>query len=744
MTPAPSTWSFMPGIDPALIGLLALALLAPAVREVLRARSAAAAGRFAIRAASITSICLLLGGPGRWTTLVDSVRPEVVLLVDRSRSMSVHDGDAGCPRLASMQQSWLTESNRARLAAAATTTLYAVADTTEPLPAGDIESLQPSGSRSRLAAGIAALVSAGRAPAGARSLDLVLLSDGIDTEGSPLGSLASAAKSAGARIHAVVPSGGAGPGDTSLDASFDRPWIVAGEDATLRLDIAESGYAGASARLTVRERSGEGPIVAERTVTLGPRQTVEMKLHPAAEQANGSVTLARYAATLEPQPGEALAANNLDSAFVQILPKRLRVVLFEGEPSWDTRSFSDALAAEPEIELTTVYRLEPPAAAAGGPRFRVTRITPGLERIRRTIDADAPLTADALDAFDVFVFGRRAGVILSADSIAHIRMLVEDRGRSALLLRGPDAPPSPLDWASPFLGIAEIQTLLWPTLRATDLESALPPTRIAELRCTLGALRLAATSVVVADRGPADEPAPIFIEMRVGSGRIGALAAEGIWRAGVSGDAGRAAARRLWAGWVRRLAYGSDVPPGAPAYLALNTLEAVPGEPITAVVRTRRESLDLTRVPLTIRRPDGVELDAPLTREPGTSAKWTTTFRMESEGDHFVQLRLPMESADTPATTTESMFTVKERDAEMLETTPRRADLESLTEPTGGRVWAPTAADADAFVDELARRAVARQAPPRFEPLWDRPWVLAIVFGLLTSEWWLRRRGGLA
>jgi hypothetical protein len=27
--------------------------------------------------------------------------------------------------------------------------------------------------------------------------------------------------------------------------------------------------------------------------------------------------------------------------------------------------------------------------------------------------------------------------------------------------------------------------------------------------------------------------------------------------------------------------------------------------------------------------------------------------------------------------------------------------------------------------------------------LWDRPWVLLFALGLLSTEWWLRRRWGL-
>ncbi len=41
-----------------------------------------------------------------------------------------------------------------------------------------------------------------------------------------------------------------------------------------------------------------------------------------------------------------------------------------------------------------------------------------------------------------------------------------------------------------------------------------------------------------------------------------------------------------------------------------------------------------------------------------------------------------------------------------------------------------------------AEQAAVRKEEPR--TAWDRGWVLALLLGLLTSEWLLRRRAGLA
>jgi hypothetical protein len=74
---------------------------------------------------------------------------------------------------------------------------------------------------------------------------------------------------------------------------------------------------------------------------------------------------------------------------------------------------------------------------------------------------------------------------------------------------------------------------------------------------------------------------------------------------------------------------------------------------------------------------------------------------------------------------------------------PRRNDdvLERLARETGGaRV---TADQGRTLRDRLVAAATAAQRPPVQRELWQTPWMLALIVGVLCVEWGLRRRWGL-
>jgi hypothetical protein len=48
-----------------------------------------------------------------------------------------------------------------------------------------------------------------------------------------------------------------------------------------------------------------------------------------------------------------------------------------------------------------------------------------------------------------------------------------------------------------------------------------------------------------------------------------------------------------------------------------------------------------------------------------------------------------------------------------------------------------------ALPERLRAADASRQQRTEPKTVWDRPWVLALLAGLLGLEWWLRRRSGL-
>jgi hypothetical protein len=77
---------------------------------------------------------------------------------------------------------------------------------------------------------------------------------------------------------------------------------------------------------------------------------------------------------------------------------------------------------------------------------------------------------------------------------------------------------------------------------------------------------------------------------------------------------------------------------------------------------------------------------------------------------------------------------------ELADTTLDRPLLEQLATASGGKVVAPenTAVLLPLFLTEGSNRQEIREIP-----LWDNALVFALLAMILTTEWWLRRSGGL-
>ncbi|MBL8746251.1 MAG: VWA domain-containing protein [Phycisphaerae bacterium] len=734
-----STWGVQPGIDPLFSAGLVAALFLLGVWEWRRGAGAGSLSRFAMRLFAAGLCGAVLMGPGRWIVPMTPDPPEVTVLVDRSRSMGLADR-TGCTRLESVKRGWLSDDALARLGAAARLSVIAFDEQAQTIPPGEAATLASDGNRSRVADAVSGVIAQSGRARGSSPAHVLLLSDGIDTDGRMLASLAPGAREAGVRVHAVAPLGIEGEEDVSIEARFAQPWTRTGEPVPLHIDVSAGGSGDETGRIIVREASRDGVIIAERPVTLDARRRVVIDVTPSVEVPRGGITAARYVVQLDRTAGGRAVSES--AASIQVVGRRLRILLIEGEPSLDTRAVADALSADAEVELTTVYSLDgvqsrPPPLPGVPRRLRVTRIVPGVDSVTRTVGGAAPTNPEALGEFDLFVVGAGAASILTDEAFAALRRLVEEDGRGLLLLRCDDVPGA-LGWASPFAG----------EVNEREMESARIEVRggvagdgaidlwVDSLRMLSGALVPSATAVARADGEP------LIVERILGAGWVGGTLGSGLWRGSAADEGSEDSSRRMWAGLCRRLASGGEVPPGAEASLALDRMLASPGEAVRVIVRTRGSRVDLHATPIRITRPDGSVEARNLARDGAEPTRWTGTVDAALPGEYSVRVDLPIHSDGSPGARLESSLTVRDTDVEMIPAAPRRHDLEAISAATGGRVWPMDGCDG--FVEFLAQDRVARAGSRRFDPMWDSPWMFAAIVSLLCGEWWLRRRGGLS
>ena len=220
------------------LGLIAVLVIAALAASIISARKANWSSRaltsVALRALALAALATILLGPTRIIPAPDAdEKPTVVLLIDRSASMSIEDeqlDDAPATRLSAICARWLDPAFLAELESLAQTRILAFDQRIEATPIDQLLSGGADGDASRIVRALDTTLSAAQSTTAspARLTDLVLLSDAIDTDAAPLASAADAALASSVRIHAVSAGSAARIADLSLHAAPESDLVYEG------------------------------------------------------------------------------------------------------------------------------------------------------------------------------------------------------------------------------------------------------------------------------------------------------------------------------------------------------------------------------------------------------------------------------------------------------------------------------------------------------------------------------------
>jgi len=278
---------------------------------------------------------------------------------------------------------------------------------------------EPRGQSTRLGEGIRRVLDQlrGTAPAA-----LIVLSDGIVTEGPSLEEAAALARRRGVPLFFV----GIGSEQTAEDVQLADLLV---DDVVFLNDLvhfeARLSATGLEGRqVTVRLREQDSPdVLAQRLVTLGPdgqSQAVRVAYRPPRE---GRF---RFLLEVEPLPGELQTENNRTEArTVEVRKDRVRVLLVQGEPTYEFRFLRAMLGRDETIELNTVLQ------------------SADLEYAEQ--DAAAlrvfPAGREELFAYDVVILADADPTMFSASMMQNLVDFVDEPGKGgALILRHAAGP----------------------------------------------------------------------------------------------------------------------------------------------------------------------------------------------------------------------------------------------------------------------------------------------------------------
>ena len=710
---APHTLLWLAPAGLALAGLAVWAYLriAPSLRPSTRTVLTT------LRAAALVLVAFLLARPLLSLAGDAAGKGVVVLLTDVSRSMDLPADSTGGP-------SARTRSAEARAAtrrvARALSGRYRVV---ERAFAGAVVPAAPDSALDRLAPGARERTAIGDAlTASLTGVDnargVVLISDGAMTAGAdPV----RAARELGLPVATVAI--GQVPGhDVAVLDVLSNPTARVGESTPVEVRLRALGE---PRRVRVELVDGGKVLAAEEVALPGGGAEITRRLTYRPTRAGLSV----FEVRTPPAPDEWSADDNRRAFAQEVLPDRQKVLVLAGSYHWDWTWIARAIAAD--SAYVADHRVFARGRFERGLPSSAAALRPFALCVLVGVD-EGQLPAATLAALADYASAGGSVVVVGGAARAGALALADTRLGAALrLTRTPGAGPLPeAEIALTTEGRAADVTLLDDD-RASNavLWGNLPPLANVQPLGASGDDRVFATD--------AAGRLPILLERRIGRGRALVINGAGTYRWGFSGTDAEAGRRyeRLWGNVLRAMSEPAQTEP----------LRLVPEHPLVA--RGEPVRLEAALQDAAFRPLDGAHVVAKLA---GPVSR-TVQLAPAGQGGYGVSLDgLPPGRYEASATATRdgrgigsarATFWVDAQSAEWQETAPDPGLLAAVARASGGLAVPPGREGSIAPALAAARPRTGRERALR---LWESPLVFALATALLTTEWWMRRRRGLA
>jgi hypothetical protein len=718
-------WVYLPPWSIRVIAALVLGLLTLAV--VRRWREQRGALSVALRAAVILVLLFVMLNPQSWLSRQQTEKPKLVVLLDTSASMATQDVDNQTRMAAALHT--LSPATLAALNKEFVVELRQFDRDTRTADLSQLLTNAPAGDASDVGR---ALMSAVSELGDAKSqAGVILISDGRATAPG----LDDAAQLALARS---VPLwtwtlGGAVPRrDLWVETGSSEALAFSGADVELAASLHTDGYPNRSFKVDLLK---DDRVVETREVvpdTNGiARVSMQVKAPESGEQ--------RYVFRTPAQSDEADTANNERAVFLRSVGAKVRVLVAEGQPYWDTKFLVQSFKRNTNVDLTAVYRLN---------STRHVAVVSGAGNETRSEQDLFPRTAAAMNAFDIIVLGREAESFFDDKTEALLTDFVSKRGGSLVFARGKA-------YGGRFQGLAKFEPVAWgngvtPDVKLRPTEAGRdnpifdlgPAGTLEELLERLPALDQASVTLgekplAVVLAGSAQQDGPVLVAyQRYGQGKALCLNASGLWRWSFreTGQAeSEAAYQRFWISLVQWLLGGAQFMPGSDVALTSARRYYTSEQSMQFLISTRELDPSIYHPRLIIAR--------------GTNV---TEIEPRSRGESFVAEAGPFEQGTYRVTLKNNVGKPTElsQTIEVVSASVEKRELSAdpdamrkLAEKSGGAVI--TASDVVRMPEIVKRWQAARELSHRQQTVWDRWWVMAGIFGLLGAEWWVRRREGL-
>ncbi|HET6426522.1 MAG TPA: glutamine amidotransferase [Planctomycetaceae bacterium] len=260
-----------------------------------------------------------------------------------------------------------------------------------------------------------------------------------------------------------------------------------------------------------------------------------------------------------------------------------------------------------------------------------------------------------------------------------------------------------------------------------------------QLAPLMGATKLAPKNDLVEIWATTKDGQPLLMATEVGRARVAAFAGDTTYQWVQHGQGEEH--QRFWRQmilWLARKEADSD----QPAWVRVDPRNFLPGATVPLEFGARSTSGE----PMTdavfqvqVTRPDGKTVPvAPRSKDGQFSADFTQT---DLAGDYWVRVTARKDAASLGLDAL-TRFIVDPKDLELDQPNADYDLLRKIAELTGGQLL--RSEDLEKFLKDLQDRKVDELTRVRVYPLWDNWWMLLAFVVVVSAEWTIRKRSGLA
>ena len=616
----------------------------------------------------------------------------------------------------------------------------------------EIRSLEPVGQTTRLGTAVSTVLDDLR---GTEPAAIVILSDGINTDGPGLSHAATTARRRGVPLFTIGLGEEKPVSDLELSDLLVEDVVFAGDAVNFEFQLIGTGFAGRKVDVVLRDRDKPG-VLARMDATVGPDGRPQRLRLPYRPPEAGKF---RYVVEVETLNGEPETENNRQERTVTVSDQKIRVLLVHAVPSYEYRYLANMLERDASIELSTVLQTADPEHAE--------QSSSALRGF--------PVRRDELFEYDVIILGDADPTLLSDSMMQNLVDFVYNQGSDGRQGRGgalvciagsehmplaygdtPLAPLLPIEPGSAGRADAAGVAVEGFVLEPTDLGLESPPMQLGDSPAETqkiwsdlpplywfvrtpevkpGAIVLARHPRQVDHEG---RPLPLISMHYVGAGKVLFQATDETWR--WRWRVGDVFFARYWVQTIRFLSRAKLAEGDLSAELTADRREYQRGETARLRVRFADERLSPAAddgVTVVLEHKGHKTQRIKLHRSAVARGVFEGRVTKPPVGSYHAWVAIPTLEGRTPSVD----FEVVAPPGEFKRVEMDAAELKRAAHRTGGRFY--TFWEAAGLPDDLpaGRQVPIESLPPK--PLWNTWPVLLLFLVLLAAEWILRKWGGM-